>query len=210
MLGDTLEALARDARGELLRQGLPQDRIRAIRRVHLRYDGTDSALIVNLGTVADMAAQFESAYQRRYSFLMPGRSLIAEAVSVEAIGLSDAPAEPVPLGANRAGAARPAENVDMYSGGRWQRTPVFLRVDLAPGDRIDGPAIIAEANATTVVEPGWQAEVTRLGHLVLARVVPRPARVAVGTSVDPVMLEIFNNLYMSIAEQMGLDRKSVV
>jgi 5-oxoprolinase (ATP-hydrolysing) len=204
VLGDTLEALATEARGELLRHGLAHDRVSAIRRVHLRYDGTDSALIVELGTLPEMVAQFETAYQRRYSFLMPGRALIAEAVSVEAIGSSDAPAEAVSVGANRAGPAHPAENVDMYSGGRWQRTPVFLRDDLAPGDRVAGPAIIAEANATTVVEPGWQAEVTRPGHLVLARVVPRPARVAVGTSVDPVMLEIFNNLYMSIAEQMGL------
>ena len=204
VLGDMLEELARDARSELLRQGLPHDRIRAIRRVHLRYDGTDSALIVDLGTVRDMVAQFETAYRRRYSFLMPGRALIAEAVSVEAIGASDAPAEIVPAGAKRAGPPVAAETVDMYASGRWQRTPVFLRDDLAPGDCVAGPAIIAEANATTVVEPGWQAEVTRLGHLVLARVVPRPARVAVGTSVDPVMLEIFNNLYMSIAEQMGL------
>ena len=204
VLEDMLEALAADARGELLRQGLAHERIRVIRRVHLRYDGTDSALIVDLGTLAEMVAQFETAYGRRYSFLMPGRGLIAEAVSVEAIGFSDAPAEAVPGGAKRAGAARPAEEADMYSGGRWHQTPVFLRDDLAPGDCVAGPAIIAEANATTVVEPGWQAEVIRLGHLVLERVVPRPARVAVGTSVDPVMLEIFNNLYMSIAEQMGL------
>jgi 5-oxoprolinase (ATP-hydrolysing) len=202
VLGDMLEALATEACGELLRQGLPRDRISAIRRVHLRYDGTDSALIVDLGTLAEMVEQFESTYQRRYSFLMPGRSLIAEAVSVEAIGISDAPAEAAPPGA--AGAARPAEKVDMYSGGRWHHTPVFLRDDLAPGNFVAGPAIIAEANATTVVEPGWQAEVTRLGHIVLARVVPRPSRVAVGTGVDPVMLEIFNSLYMSIAEQMGL------
>ena len=204
LLGDTLEELASDACGELLRQGLPQHRIREIRRVHLRYDGTDSALVVDLGTLPEMVARFETAYQRRYSFLMRGRGLIAEAVSVEATGLSDEIADAVPVGSNRAGAARPADEVDMYSGGRWQRTPVFVRDELAPGERVAGPAIVAEANATTVVEPGWQARVTRLGHLVLERSVPRPSRVAMGTSVDPVMLEIFNNLYMSIAEQMGL------
>jgi 5-oxoprolinase (ATP-hydrolysing) len=204
MIEDMLEALEADARGELLRQGLAHERIRVIRRVHLRYDGTDSALIVKFGAIPEMVVQFESTYQRRYSFLMPGRGFIAEAVSVEAVAIADAPIQIVPAGVNRAGPPGPAEAADMYSGGRWHRTPVFLRDDLAPGDRIAGPAIIAEANATTVVEPGWQAEVTRLGHLVLERVVPRPARVAIGTRVDPVMLEIFNNLYMSIAEQMGL------
>src|SRR4029079_7886030 len=92
----------------------------------------------------------------------------------------------------------------MFSGGRWHDTPVYRREDLAPGQRVDGPAIIAEANATTVVEPEWRAEVTPLNHLLLGRVSPRQNRVAIGTSVDPVMLEIFYNLYMSIAEQMGL------
>ena len=203
-LDETLEKLAVQARGELLRQGVPQERIRVIERVHLRYEGTDSALVVDRNTIPGMVAQFEAAYRRRYSFLMPGRALIAEAVSVEAIGASDVPAETLPSAGRRAGPPSPAREVEMYSGGRWHRTPVFLREALAPGDRVAGPAIIAEANATTVVEPGWSAEVTRLAHLVLARVVPRPARVAIGTRVDPVMLEIFNNLYMSIAEQMGL------
>jgi 5-oxoprolinase (ATP-hydrolysing) len=83
-------------------------------------------------------------------------------------------------------------------------TPVFLRDALAIGQKIDGPAIIAEKNATTIVEPGWRAEVTPLGHLVLRRVAPRESRVAAGAEVDPVMLEVFNSLFMSIAEQMGV------
>jgi 5-oxoprolinase (ATP-hydrolysing) len=92
----------------------------------------------------------------------------------------------------------------MFSGGRWHAAPLYRREHLGPGQRVEGPAIIAEANATTVVEPEWRAEVTPLDHLVLERAVPRQGGVAVGTRVDPVMLEIFNNLYMSIAEQMGL------
>ncbi len=91
----------------------------------------------------------------------------------------------------------------MHTGGSVHRTPVYLRPELAPGDCVDGPAVIAERNATTVVEPGWRAEVTRLEHLNLRRVVPLPRRVAVGTDVDPVKLEVFGSLYMSIAEQMG-------
>ena len=218
LLEDTLEKLAIPATDELLRQGVPQDRMRIVRRVHLRYDGTDSALIVDFGSIADMVRQFESAYRMRYSFLMPKRALLAEAVSVEAIGASDAPTEVAPATRARSGpaqsadtapqaadtASKAADTVDMHSGGKSHRTPVFLRDALQPGDKLRGPAIIAEANATTVVEPGWQAEVTRLDHLVLKRIEARPVRTAIGTTVDPVMLEVFNNLYMSIAEQMGL------
>jgi 5-oxoprolinase (ATP-hydrolysing) len=207
LLDDALAKLALAARAELLRQGVPQERIRVVARIHLRYDGTDSALVVNFGTIADMIRQFEAAYRMRYSFLMPGRALIAEAVSVEAIGVSDAPAEsPSPLMREGRGEGEPKADitVTMHTGGKSHATPVFRRDALAPGDRVRGPAIIAEQNATTITEPGWQAEVTPLNHLMLTRVKARPQRVAVGTSVDPVMLEIFNNLYMSIAEQMGL------
>ncbi len=104
----------------------------------------------------------------------------------------------------REGPLVPTTTVDAYFDGRWQRTPLYRRADLRPGDRFNGPAIVAEANATTVVDPGWGAEVTELDHLVLRRVAPRAAARAIGTTVDPVMLEVFNNLFMSIAEQMGL------
>jgi 5-oxoprolinase (ATP-hydrolysing) len=204
LLDQTLEKLAIPARDEILRQGVAAERVRIVRRVHLRYDGTDSALVVDFGSMAQMVEQFEAAYRKRYSFLMPKRALLAEAVSVEAIGVSDAPTEAAPAARARSGPARAADIVDMHTGGKSHRTPVFLRDALQPGDKFKGPAIIAEANATTVVEPGWQAEVTPLAHLLLKRVEARPARVAIGTSVDPVMLEVFNNLYMSIAEQMGL------
>jgi 5-oxoprolinase (ATP-hydrolysing) len=204
----TLEAacedLATTAREELLGQGVAPDRVKLMRRVHLRYDGTDSALIVDLGTIPAMVAQFEEAYRKRYSFLMANRALVAEAVSVEAIGQSDAPQEVAPNRPPRAGGPQAAATVDMFSGGKSHRTSVYRRDTLHPGDRLPGPAIIAEANATTIVEPGWAATITPLDHVVLERVEARPTRTAMGTSVDPVMLEIFNNLYMSIAEQMGL------
>ena len=199
-----LESLAESARTEVLAQGVAPERVRVAKRVHLRYDGTDSALVVGYGARDEMVRAFEAAYRTRYSFLMPDRGLIVEAVSVEAVGGSDAFAETLPDSAPRAGPPQPADTVDMFTGGGRHRTPVFRREALRPGDRIDGPAIIAEANATTVVEPGWRASVTTLAHLVLERVVPRPRRVALGTQADPVMLELFNNMFMSIAEQMGL------
>ncbi|MFM9433121.1 5-oxoprolinase (ATP-hydrolyzing) [Janthinobacterium sp. CG_23.3] len=204
-LARRLDALGAQARADLLAQGVAAARIALIRRVHLRYEGTDSALIVLFDGNEAMQAQFEAGYKKRFSFLMPGKALIVEAVSVEAIGKSDAPAplESVPVGTAPLAIA-PLQTVPMYSGGRWRDTALYQRVALRPGDAIAGPAIIAETNATTVVEPGWLARVTPHAHLVLTRVEALPARRAIGTGADPVMLEIFNNLFMSIAEQMGL------
>jgi 5-oxoprolinase (ATP-hydrolysing) len=195
------ESLALEARNELLAQGIPAERIEVERRAHLKYDGTDTALVVPLGLAAAMERDFEAAYRKQFSFLMPGRSLVAEAVSVEAIARGERHAERQ-IGATAKAAA--AETVRMFTGGRWHDAPLYRREDLGAGSRVDGPAIIAEANATTVVEPEWRASVTSLNHMVLERTKEKQASTAIGTSVDPVMLEIFNNLYMSIAEQMGL------
>ncbi|MCC2959427.1 hydantoinase B/oxoprolinase family protein [Massilia sp. IC2-278] len=203
-LAARLDALAEAARGELLGQGVGAERIDVIRRVHLRYEGTDSALVVDFGSNAAMQAQFETAYKRRFSFLMPSRALVVEAVSVEALGRSEAPPETITDSSPRAGTPAPSEQVRMFGNGEWRETGIYRRADVKPGDTIKGPAIVAENNATTIVEAGWQAEVTPYNHLVLKRVEALPERRAIGTTADPVMLEIFNNLFMSIAEQMGL------
>jgi 5-oxoprolinase (ATP-hydrolysing) len=199
-----LEALAKSAADELVLQGVEAKRIRVLRRVHLKYEGTDTALIVPFGSIDDMTSAFEAAYRKQFSFLMRGKGLIVEAVSVEALAAGESFRPFSEKHGKGAIDAKPEARVRMFTGGAWHDTPLYRRESLAPGARIPGPAIIAEANATTVVEPGWRAEVTRLDHLVLERVVPRDKRVALGTQADPVMLEIFNNLYMSIAEQMGL------
>ncbi len=197
-----LDELCEVARQEVLSQAVLREHIELREHAHLRYEGTDSALIVPFGGIAGMQRDFETAYKQRFSFLMPGREIIVEAISVEAIGkpgaFSETPAT-IPLAP-----AAAVEYVKMTSGGGTLTAPVYLREGIAPGRKIDGPAIIAEKNATTIIEPGWRAEVTQLNHLILKRVVEHARRVAVGTEVDPVMLEVFNNLFMSIAEQMGL------
>ena len=201
-LAARLDALGAGALQALRDQGVAEERITLLRRVHLRYDGTDSAIVVPFDTPAAMQAGFEAAYKRRFSFLMPARALIVEAISVEALGQSDAPAELPSL--VEAGSAAPLETAPMFVDGAWRDVPLYLRKTLPPGAVVDGPAILAEDNATTVIEAGWQARVTPYLHLVLTRVQALPARRAIGTTADPVMLEIFNNLFMSIAEQMGL------
>ena len=211
-LQNRLDELAQQAVDALRAQGIAGERIAVRRRVHLRYDGTDTALAVDFGSIAHLHAQFESAYQRHFSFLMPGKALMVESVSVEGTGISDAPQETAPDLPPRTMAMRPVETVSVYCEGSWRDTPVYLRDALRPGDCMNGPAIIAEANATTFVEPGWQAELTMLNHLVMTRVQPTTGRVGIDseagtradTAVNPVRLEIFNNLFMAIAEQMGV------
>lgn len=198
-----LATLAEAARAELQRQQVAQGTVTVHQRVHVKYEGTDTALIVALGDLAQIEAAFERAYQQRFAFLMQGKAMVVEAVSVEAIVKGDAPAEPRhALHAARALPAR--ETVRMYSSGQWHDTALVVREDLRAGDVVPGPAIIAEKNATTVVEPGWQAQLTALDHLVLERTTQRAVTYAVGTTADPVLLEVFNNLFMNIAEQMGL------
>ncbi len=203
LVAEKLEALGAAAQAELERQQVNAGTVQVHHRVHVRYEGSDSALVVPFGDLATIKAGFESAYRQRFAFLMQGKRLVVEAVSVEAVVAGDAPAEPRHETHDPREVPR-RETVRMYSGGQWHDAALVVREDLRPGDVVPGPAIIAEKNATTVVEPGWEAELTALDHLVLDRRIPRAVKFAVGTTVDPVLLEVFNNLFMNIAEQMGL------
>jgi len=193
-------ALAGTTTAELRAQGAPAGAIRTAHRAHLRYQGTDTAVPVTLGPPEQMTAEFEATYRRTYSFLLD-RPLIVEALTAEATVPADQRVDPGVLG-QVTGPAQPAARVPFWDGG-WRQVALYQRDRLAPGAAVTGPAIIAEANATTVVDAGWRATVTGYGHLLVERV-RAPAEVErVGTEVDPVLLEIFNNLFMSIAEQMG-------
>ena len=200
-LAAVADALEQAARAELSDEGVPAARVRVMRRVHLRYDGTDTAIPVDLaGAMTEMIKAFESSHRTMYSFLMD-RPLIAEAIAVEAIGLTEQP-DLSHLGEQDGDDAGTAETARMYSGGSWRDAPLRHRERMRPGDVVTGPAIIAEANATTVVDNGWQAAMTSSDHLLVERVAASAPPDA-GTEADPVLLEIFNNLFMSIAEQMG-------
>ncbi len=188
---------------EIHAQGIADDHMRVVKRIHIRYEGTDSALVVPFGSRSDIVEAFENAYRDRYGFLMPDKRLLAEAISIEAIGETDSPEEPEREVAAREAPLASIAVTNAYMAGAACETPIFDRETLLPGDTLDGPAILKEANATTVIEPGWRAEVTPRNHLVLKRVVALPKRKVVGTEADPIMLEVFNNLFMNIAEQMG-------
>lgn len=198
-----LDELAQTARAELACSPLAQGTIEVRRRIHVRFEGTDLALVVAHGSLTDIQVRFEQAYRQRFAFLMAGKPLIVEAVSVEAVIAGDT-AHEVALPMHPARQVPRRATVRIYAEGQWQTAALVVREDLRAGDVVDGPAIIAERNATTVIEPGWQAGLTALDHLVLRRVQARRQTYAAGTRVDPILLEVFNNLFMNIAEQMGL------
>ena len=216
VLGRALDDLAAETRAELAAQGIGEEGIRVLRRAHVRYDGTDTADLVDAGGADEMKTRFEDAHRRRYGFIMPWKGLVIEAASVEAIGSVEAGGNPFAAederkgdgdGGDGTGTAPPPEPVaraGVWFGGEERETPIYPREALGAGAVLDGPAVVLESTATTVVEPGWRATLAASGDLVLERVVPLPRESAAGTDCDPVMLEVFNNRFMSIAEQMGL------
>ncbi len=203
-LTQRLAALEAAGRAELVRQGADAAALNAAHRLHLRYQGTDSFLPIAFADHAAVLDAFTEAHRRRFGFATPERPVIVEACVVEVT----APGEQVreaALPPRPEGEAIPVlDRISLFSGDAAPQAPVLDREALRAGDRIPGPALIREAIATTVVEPGWTAELTPLNHLILRRTEARAAaRVADLSRPDPVMLELFNNLFMNIAEQTG-------
>jgi 5-oxoprolinase (ATP-hydrolysing) len=208
--------LAREAAAELTSEGLATDALRSAARLHIRYQGTDTALPCALPTELPMAAalhrvreDFERSYRRRFEFTMPHQGLVIEAVAVECVAPGSAAA---PL--NGSATIEPHEpladaEISMYCfadarPAGWRKARLYRAESLEQGARIEGPAVLAARNATTVVEPGWQAQMGAGGCLELRRTGDRVAPSVTATHADPVMLELFNNIFMNIAEQMGL------
>ena len=199
-------AMLEDAgRRDVEAQGIAPARIRCERTLQLKYEGTDTTLGVPTAAGVDAAiGEFERRYRQQYGFLMPGKPLVIEALAVEAIGTAHDIQDERRDFAPRPGELAPFRRARIHTQGDWRDAAVYAREELRPGDAIDGPAIIRERNATTVLEPGWRATLTPRDHLILERVEPIRRAHAIGTSADPVMLEVFNNLFMAIAEQMGV------
>lgn len=213
---DRLEATARRAVAD---QGVDAAQIRVRRRAHLRFAGSHQLLEVEFGDTATMQRRFDAVHKARFGFSSPARELIFDMLGVEAIGhmedlTAPAPGAPTPTHPQEASANSaahppppppvPDSHTDLWLDGARQQAPLFLRQALHPGQSIDGPAMIIEDTGTNMIAPGWRAGPDGQGNLMLERNRPRPRRRAAGTDADPVMLEVFNNLFMSIAEQMGV------
>jgi len=202
-LGHTLDALEAQGRREMRDQGVEDALISCLRKIRLRYAGTDTALEVDFGTVDAIVTAFEDVHRGRFGFISEDKALNVEALAVETIGATDSAEDPLIQDAGNGDDLRPLARRRVVFGGTAHETAFFERAGITPGRCIDGPAVIVEPTSTTVLEPGWSARMNERGHLILERTVARNSAYAVGTDVDPVMLEIFNSLFMSIAEQMG-------
>ena len=195
----SLATLATDACAEVAGQGIAADQISIVTMAHIRPDGAQQTLAVPFGAPVDMAAAFEAAHQQRFGFIPQGARLLIDILTAEAIGATgEAVNLPEPDGAAGKEQTRP-----MWSQGALHDVPVVDRDTMRRGDTVQGPAIITEPTGTNILEQGWQAECLRGGNLIIRRTIPVQRETAIGTRVDPVMLEVFNNLFMSIAEQMG-------
>ncbi len=195
--------LSRETKAEVAGQGVPPAKIKFFVRAHIRYAGTDTALIVNAGALPAMKRAFEKAHKSRFGFVDRAKQMVVEAVSVEAVGGSAKFREHAGT-RTRGNLPKPARRTKFFSGGQWHAANVYTRDQLKAGHTTKGAAIIIEPHQTVVVEPGWQAELSPKNHLVLTRAKKLRRQHAIGTHADPVMLEVFNNLFMSIAEQMGV------
>tara|TARA_R110001583_G_scaffold17679_2_gene71308 strand:- start:91261 stop:94902 length:3642 start_codon:yes stop_codon:yes gene_type:complete len=203
-LDQQLDKLGVDARAELHEQGIGDDKIRLQKKLHLRYDGTDNPLIVDFGTADEIKAQFEEQHKQRYGFVMEEKPLVVEAVAVEAIGETESLPDAEAVLVDGETDVAPLATRRVVFGGVAHETPFYKREDMKPGAVVTGPAVVVEPVGTTVIDPGWEAKVNGRDHLVVTRVVPLKRTEAIGTEADPVMLEVFNNLFMNIAEQMGV------
>ncbi len=212
-LGQNLDQLTNEAQKELAVQGSEDiASVEVLQQLHLRYAGTDSSLLVAWDDLAVMRSQFEQAYQQRFGMTMPDKDIVVAAISVEVVGKTDTSPAAKSL-EPRSGALEPIATVPMFSGDAWQDTPVFQRQSLQTGDAIAGPAIILEPTGTNVIEPGWAATIHATGDLVITQSTSQDEQRFVSTgrdsleqrlsAPDPVRLEIFNNLFQAIAEQMG-------
>ena len=200
-----LEAeLTEAVRAELAEQGLSAESLRLRSKLHLRYAGTDSALEVEFdGDFAKARAEFEALHQARFGFVAPEKEIAVEAVEVEGgeipLDRASTAAEAPP---REASGGRPLK---IFAQGLWREARALLRSELSPGDVLRGPALIVEPNQTIVVEPGWSARLTSADLILMTRHEPAERVKAAGAlEADPILLEVFNNLFMSIAEQMGV------
>ena len=201
----TIAHLREAVAGELSVQGVPADKIGWKPVLQVRYDGTDTALPVTFdtGSIVDARAAFEAAHKAQFGFIYDDKPAVVESVSLEGVDTR---------GTGRDERDAETHDIDLKAGdtrkvffeGEWHDTAVHRRENLKPGNRLAGPALLIESHQTIVIEPGWQAEVTAKNHILLRRVEKKRRSAALGTAADPVMLEVFNNLFMSIAEQMGV------
>jgi 5-oxoprolinase (ATP-hydrolysing) len=205
-LNVVLERIQREVTEELQGQGIGASGIRFREVLHLRYDGTDTALPVTLqqGSFENALKDFQSAHKAQFGFVYPDKPVVIEAAEVEGEDSRAAVIQAREETRSSSGGLKSNETCAIFSNGAWANATIARREHLSSGAVLKGPALIIEPHQTIVIEQGWQAEITALNDVLLTRHEPKQRLAAIGTHADPIMLEVFNNLFMSIAEQMGV------
>ena len=200
-LSISFKELENSGKKELISQNLNEKLFVYFDRVYLRYKDSDSSLAVRFDDYKSMKSSFENTHKARFGFISPEKTLIIESIQVEVSCQSEQfDLEEIPIQALK---TKTLTSNDVFIGGETQQTIFYNRSDIASNDLIFGPAVIIESTSTIVIEPGWQGCLNDKNDLILERTEKIKRASAIGTNVDPVMLEIFNNLFMSVAEQMG-------
>lgn len=193
--------LESESKHELHQQGVSPSEITIISIGHLRFDSSDTTLPIPLSNHESMCEAFHMAHKKQFGFTIKDKPIVMEALDIEAVGGGAEMNEPE---ATLSSDIPQSTSTKFYSKGTWHEAKVFHRKTLKPGHLLPGPSLLIEPHQTIVIEPGWQAKVTARDHIVMTRAIAKKRAHAIGTKADPVMLEVFNNLFMSIAEQMGV------
>jgi 5-oxoprolinase (ATP-hydrolysing) len=197
-------ALERDAEATLAKSAVKPARVRATQLANIRIDGSDTALAIPFGGAGEMTAAFNELHQKTYGFRPASTKLIVQSLRLETAGEMETAALAPP--ARGAEEAQPVTTVQLWVDRRFREAPAYARADLAPGQKIVGPALVFEDGATTVIDAGWNGVMTDSGDLLLETTAVAQAKETQTPVVapDPVRLEIFDQLFMAIAEEMGV------
>jgi 5-oxoprolinase (ATP-hydrolysing) len=202
-LAAVLDRLQQQGIDEIRRQGEDCADLDFKRQLHIRYQGSDTALVVKQSRIHEVINQFENLHQMRFGFISTEKEMIVESVEVEVIAAAN-PSAIAKKNADEKESYRTVPEMNCFMDDEWRETPFYHRDDLSVNNPIKGPAVVLDPTSTVAIEPGWQCIISADNNIILERYLPRKEAKALGTEVDPVMLEIFNNLFMSVAEQMGL------
>ena len=195
-------SLRQDLLAKLALQGVSAQLSRTNFIAHLKYRGTDSTIAVAVSDDITMQEKFEAIHQQRFGFVETAVEIVIEFVEITAVGGGYQPAEQTISPSDSPPVKR--DTTKFFAEGQWQRADIYHRDDLRPGHQIVGPAVIIEPIGTIILEPGWHLRLFPNGMIQLTRHISQSAQIPLDQGRDPVMLEVFNNLFMSIAEQMGI------
>jgi len=197
-----IDELSFQASKDVIAQGVEKKSITLVKKAFLKYHGSHQTLDVEFNNIESMRTSFEKVHKKRFGFYVKDRNILIEMLTVEAIGKSVEQENFIDI-KDPDYAAQPIDKKNMFVNSEEQNVSIYQRSELKIGQQVSGPGIICEPTGTNIIDDGWVASIDKFKNLILTRASKRKEEKSIGTSADVVMLEVFNNLFMNIAEQMG-------